>query len=405
MRSSLRVSPHAALFAGRWGLSLLLPLFALPASAVTIQSGVDTYVREATPTTSYGSSSVVEWDGSDGGGANHGLLYFPIFQDEGGVINRSAAAGSSNLRATLELNVENAGNGGDFHANTQTFSETTTWDSMGGGVRPGVNASSSPSFSTPYLGASSHTFDVTSQIQAWASGTSNFGWGVLPQGTNGVEFSSFSSATPPTLTITEQYDYITGGPSGDSWQYYDGIAAGDPNYPIDGDGDIWTDLAFDDSGWSVGNGQFGYGDGDENTVVNSNLVTYLFRTTFVISELPEHLFLDLLRDDAAVVYLNGVEVLRDNLPGGVLDASTLATTYSSDNQRDAFELSASGLLLGTNVLAIEVHNHSSGSSDISFDASLFGTVESNLLAAVPEPSTGLLLGFGLSFLAAHRRSR
>lgn len=386
-------------------LAIGLSLLTLPVGATTITSGVDTFVREASPDSSYGTSSRVEWDGSDGGGENHGLLYFPIFQDEGGVINRSAAASAPNLRATLEFDVVNEGSGGDFYANTVGFDDNTTWNSHGGGVRPGVNASSTTSFTTPSLSTGTRSFDVTSQVQSWAGGDTNFGWGMIGQGSNGTEFSSFDSGSGPRLTITEQYDYITAGPTGTTWRYFDGIPAGDPSYPTGGGGIDWFDIGFDDSSWATGSGQFGYGDGDEDTTVASNLLTYVFRTTFLVSELPEEAFLDILRDDAIVVYLNGVEVLRDNMPAGPIDASTPAASVGGENQRDIFQLAVGGFVLGTNTLAIEVHNHSSTSSDISFEASVWGTIDSRLTQVVPEPTTGLLLMLGLAGLSVNRRRR
>ena len=57
-----------------------------------------------------------------------------------------------------------------------------------------------------------------------------------------------------------------------------------------------------------------FGDGDEATTVSGGNITYLFRTTFMAGDAADELWLELLRDDSAVVYLNGVEVLRDNLP-------------------------------------------------------------------------------------------
>jgi hypothetical protein len=72
-----------------------------------------------------------------------------------------------------------------------------------------------------------------------------------------------------------------------------------------------------------------------------------------------------------VVYLNGVEVTRDNLPGGTLTAATPASTVVAGADESAYQRFALGpaaLRDGTNVLAVEVHQSSVGSSDVSMSA-------------------------------------
>ena len=84
----------------------------------------------------------------------------------------------------------------------------------------------------------------------------------------------------------------------------------------------------------------------------------------------------LLRDDGAVVYLNGTEVARSNLPAGAITATTFATTAvggADESTFYPFTVSASGLVSGTNVLAVEVHQSDRTSTDISFDLELTGT--------------------------------
>lgn len=86
-------------------------------------------------------------------------------------------------------------------------------------------------------------------------------------------------------------------------------------------GNTWRNLEFDDSSWTRGLSEFGYGDGDERTVVrfgsdsaNKHVTTY-FRIAgeFDAADLAsiEGLSARILRDDGAAVYVNGVEVYRD----------------------------------------------------------------------------------------------
>jgi len=147
----------------------------------------------------------------------------------------------------------------------------------------------------------------------------------------------------------------------------------------------WRAPVFDDTGWAQGPAQLGYGDGGEATLVHcgpsapacttGNFITTYFRKSFTVSDpasIPQ-LQLSLLRDDGAVVYLNGVEVARSNLPAGAIGAATLASaavTGAAESTLFDFALPATPLLAGQNVLAVEIHQNAANSSDISFDASL-----------------------------------
>ncbi len=168
-----------------------------------------------------------------------------------------------------------------------------------------------------------------------------------------------------SLTIfgqTTLFDY------GSSWNYYD-----NQNEPADQGGTDWNDLAYDDSSWSSGNAHLGYGDGDEATVINSNTLTAYVRHSFNVADPSDYtsLNLNLIYDDGGIVYLNGNKVWRVNMPGGGISYNTFASSTSSDNSSASITI-ADALLTGTNVLAVEIHQRSSTSSDISFDFKLSG---------------------------------
>jgi hypothetical protein len=140
----------------------------------------------------------------------------------------------------------------------------------------------------------------------------------------------------------------------------------------------WRGLAYDDSAWRSGRAELGFGDGDEATVMQSGHLTYYARQAFSVADPAQlqDLVLDLRRDDGVVVYLNGVEVVRDNMPGGTVTAATPATVAIAGADESTFQrftLSTASLRAGTNVLAVEVHQSSLGSSDVSLAAVLTAT--------------------------------
>ncbi len=165
-------------------------------------------------------------------------------------------------------------------------------------------------------------------------------------------------------------------PTGATWRYLDD--GSDP-------GTAWRATAFNDSGWAQGPAELGYGDGGEATVVNcgpsaptcnaGNFITTYFRKTFTVSDAGSIAALELkiLRDDGALVYLNGTQVVRTNMPAAPIAYTTPASTAVSGSGETAFNtfaLAPASLVNGTNVLAVEVHQSGATSSDVSFNASL-----------------------------------
>ena len=150
-------------------------------------------------------------------------------------------------------------------------------------------------------------------------------------------------------------------------------------------GSAWADPAFDDSTWLVGAAELGYGEGDEGTTLAgaSTHFTNYHRHRFEVSAndlaSSESLELLLKRDDGAVVYLNGIEILRDNLPGGTITSTTPASTAATDDGATftSFPVPVNLLLAGENVLAVEIHQVNLTSSDTSFDLELVASFQGN----------------------------
>ncbi|NNF07024.1 MAG: metallophosphoesterase family protein, partial [Candidatus Eisenbacteria bacterium] len=155
-------------------------------------------------------------------------------------------------------------------------------------------------------------------------------------------------------------------------------------------GTAWRPLSYNDSGWSEDPAIFGYGESEINTTTdfgpdaNNKYRTTYFRKEFTLNENPASitsLFLDANYDDGFVAYLNGQEIARQSMPTGTITYNTYASLHES-GAYETINVSAVGLgalIQGNNVLAIEVHQASNGSSDLAMDMELF---YSNLPALV-----------------------
>jgi hypothetical protein len=106
-------------------------------------------------------------------------------------------------------------------------------------------------------------------------------------------------------------------------------------------------------------------------------VTTYFRNTFNVADPSqfESLQVRLQRDDGAVVYLNGQEVVRSNMPGGTIRSDTFASGTVGGGDETTFfefEIDLGRLQNGSNTIAVEIHQGNGSSSDISFDLELRG---------------------------------
>jgi hypothetical protein len=103
--------------------------------------------------------------------------------------------------------------------------------------------------------------------------------------------------------------------------------------------------------------RYGTENGSSATPVSTNAPTVYFRTTFDFagSEDLATLELDLAMLDGGVVYLNGAEILRTNMPGGAMGFTTQALTVVTDPALTHIDLPGTTLVNGSNVLAVELH--------------------------------------------------
>jgi hypothetical protein len=155
--------------------------------------------------------------------------------------------------------------------------------------------------------------------------------------------------------------------AGSTWRYLD-----------DGSnqGTAWRGRTFDDGAWAQGPARLGFDVGGEATVTRTSgrPVTSYFRHHFTLADASafSQLTLRLLVDDGAVIYLNGTELTRRNLPAGTVTSTTNALEFvTGPGTLEVTDLvvPASALRSGDNVLAVEVHQ-APDSKDLAFDLGL-----------------------------------
>lgn len=168
-------------------------------------------------------------------------------------------------------------------------------------------------------------------------------------------------------------------PFGSTWKYLAAAAAAPAS---------WTTTLFNDAAWPSANGELGYGDADETTCIPSGgggtvcvptgtkVITSYFRKSITIASPLSYtgFRFKVERDDGYVLYVNGVEVNRNNMPGGAIVHGTLASADVND-AIITFTVPNTTFVAGANTIAVEVHQRSAGgtgSDDLSFNLELTG---------------------------------
>ena len=180
-----------------------------------------------------------------------------------------------------------------------------------------------------------------------------------------------AAITQQTNVVMTQFIY-----GGSVWRYFDqGLDLGTN----------WAQPGFDDSTWSQGAGRLGYNFPGIRTTVgygpnstNEYITTY-FRHAFVVPGCVTYTNLNvrLNRADGAVVWLNGQELFRTNMPVGPITYQSQATTAANvaldvPNIYYPTNLPIVPLSAGTNIIAVEIHKNSPANTGLAFDLELFG---------------------------------
>lgn len=193
--------------------------------------------------------------------------------------------------------------------------------------------------------------------------------------------------------------FISGGAS---WKYNDSGQDLGTN---------WTRIDYDDSAWSNGIARLGYGDSVTATTVGfgpqsaHKYVTTYFRRSFVVPSDRTYTNVNfrVAQADGAVIWLNGQEIYRTNMPAGPLSYTNLASKALTYYPRYTFYSTNVPMILpaGTNWVAVEVHLSSVTAAAMGFDMELiatgtpryYGALQLSVPSAANE-SDGVLAGQG-----------
>ena len=186
----------------------------------------------------------------------------------------------------------------------------------------------------------------------------------------GYTFQGWANANASQSTL-----FAKGG----TWTYYDMGSL---------DGQNWQSESYNTSSWKSGNAPLGYGKNGLKTTIsygnssNNKYPTYYFRKNVNIATAPassDVFTLDFTIDDGLIVYVNGSEAGRYNMPSGNVSYNTWASTYAPNNPDNGqLKLPTRLFHQGDNVIAVEVHNNSATSTDIYWDASLSYNSSANI---------------------------
>ena len=188
---------------------------------------------------------------------------------------------------------------------------------------------------------------------------------------------------PVTLIVT----------NGSSWKYSN-LGSQPAN---DGGGRQWFESGYDDSAWAAGFAELGAGDAvsppgtvPEKTVIGIGpavkFSAIYFRKTFTSASAQSALTVSSLHDDGSVVYLNGTIVAVFNMTNvpPFAYADLAPATLADDGTAYYRSNIAASVVAGVNTLAVEIHQQSTGSSDISFDLMLWSNATGPHLNIIEE---------------------
>lgn len=165
------------------------------------------------------------------------------------------------------------------------------------------------------------------------------------------------------------------------------VAPGSPwSYLYDAAGPAgdWASASYDDSAWLTGAAPIGWGQAALGTTLKTDLatkpLTSFYRKRFEIADpsAVERVSLTIRADDGIVLYVNGTELTRVNMPDGPDGVGVFATTAigatAALSNPVTIEIPLSALQAGTNVIAASVHSNYRTTPSHSFELAAIATL-------------------------------
>ena len=250
-----------------------------------------------------------------------------------------------------------------------------------------IATSASPTTYDVYFGT-----DAVPDATEYRGSTTNATWDLLPLAGGLNYYWRIDSRRQGITNTGPVWHFTTAGSStsttpltfGSAWKY---VATG-VNL-----GTAWSSPSYNDVLWQTGTAPFGFGSSEVTTIgaASNDVTTFYFRRRLTVFDTNRLAVVtaSLKRDDGAIVYINGVEAFRDNMPASRVDYLTQASTIvtgADETNSVIHPIDPSFFIEGTNIVAVEVHQRDNGipfpgpSPDLFFDlAFTFRTNTGNLM--------------------------
>jgi DNA-binding CsgD family transcriptional regulator len=175
---------------------------------------------------------------------------------------------------------------------------------------------------------------------------------------------------------------------GDTWKYYDygNLDTG------------WENDFRNNNLWKTGITPIGYGDNKVITKINYGKslkdkdITKYFSKTFTLNNPLDYIAYELKfqRDDGIVIYLNGKEIYRDNMPKGIINGNSKATYAILSTAESAYHskiVDSKDFIKGENNISVSIHQYKKNSSDCLFNFELLGHDNPRVLSVLIDEKT------------------
>ncbi|MBN1517285.1 lamin tail domain-containing protein [Candidatus Sumerlaeota bacterium] len=170
-----------------------------------------------------------------------------------------------------------------------------------------------------------------------------------------------------------------------TWKYFKGTA--EPSSPMQ----AWRAVDFNDASWLDGVTPLGWGEDSSflNTIIEASPPTYLSiygRIHFNVDDPTafESLTLKVIHDDGCNVWINGVWTASELMTSEDVAYNATATAYNPNEKVWSLYsvTDLSSLVAGDNVIAIQIQNSGTSSSDCFFDVGLQGNPDQTTTGGV-----------------------